>query len=612
MPGLSAFYGNVQRELDNLHMTLDKMLHFKNWSKKEIYKSRNFFIGFTGYGTYPLKAIQKDDLFITIEGYIYNKNIENIISVCNEALNQISCSKRNFGDFSSKLEDFDGEFLVFCLNKNDKSFILFNDILERLPFYYLFDEDKLFMSRELKFFKFMKNDLEIDKLSVAYQLLFNCFLYNSTYFKNVKRLKPGSMIYYDEGRDQMNVEEYFKLNFEQQKVSERSTDEDADYLTKLFLKSCENRLKQIEYDKLVLALSDGFDSRTVLAALNNFTRDIYIITYTGWKREREEKLCSEIAKNVAYFHENRWEPFSLTQTDVCEMENMVKLYDATIPSVSPWHQLLPYVEKKYDKRILFFTGDDGNRTLAPISSSEIRNAKDIYYLIDVIFSKFSFRLFSLQDVQELLNIGGNEIIDFIKNLFFEFPEKTLLGKYIHSNFIIRDFNWNFTREDEYRYYFWYTSLFWSPLFAKDAIPLRSKYKSYNELYIKVMKRLNACMTEPTDSYAFKKTYLQKIRENLRYIKILNRLYHRIKRIRKNEAKTFEPYIMRDINEYKNAPFQESCIFNQKVLNKFANNFMNKAHFERLFTVSKYCQDLFEKINNKSTKKNLRRDQFEYL
>ena len=70
----------------------------------------------------------------------------------------------------------DGEFVVFAFNNKTNTLIVFNDILGRIPIYFLKKENEIVISRFFRFINDFENNLAFDNTGLGEFLLFGYLL----------------------------------------------------------------------------------------------------------------------------------------------------------------------------------------------------------------------------------------------------------------------------------------------------------------------------------------------------------------------------------------------------------------------------------------------------
>ena len=89
---------------------------------------------------------------------------------------------------------FDGDFIILIYDPANMQYKIINDQLGRLPFYLFRDNEKVVISREMKFVYKQISQIEIEKYEIAECLLFGYPLGEKTYIKNLIRA-PSCIIY---------------------------------------------------------------------------------------------------------------------------------------------------------------------------------------------------------------------------------------------------------------------------------------------------------------------------------------------------------------------------------------------------------------------------------
>lgn len=576
MPGFSIVSSSASLDQDRIKHALDRLLHFSNYNNRVIYKNEKACLASTGYEAYPIEIVDDGRYLVAIEGRIYNRNKETIVSD----------AKKIFADGAeaSTLKDYDGEFLGIVLDRHQNRFCIYNDVLSRLPFYYFHEKGLFVASREIKFIRELFPELKIDRLALAEQLLFSTFLQTNTYFKGIKRLNPATILKYDEN---LSIQHYHEFDFD---VSDGQMSRAGAVreLSKAFLEGAENRLADYQDQSVVVALSDGFDSRTVLGALTHFREDIQTITYQEHDKRRQEMV--DTARRVASYHDCHWREYALRPVDRSEIEHVVTLFDATVPSIAPFSQLLPYLKVTFGEDCIFFTGDEGDLILPPVPRyGKAKACETIDELAELIVENAHANagaVFTFSEIENLTGVSSTDVHERIVNILSSYPEMNLIDKYIH--FIIREigFNWNFVREDRYRYYFWYTSLFWSPSFFRAAMAVPAKLKMRRKVYVPFMKAIGACAEVPTDSYQF--DWYSQVKRYFGQFEALKLVYKRL--FGRKSSKTLQTRLDKmsqaKLEEFESL-FSDQEVFNSDSMSSILEDSISKPQLERLFTTTHY-------------------------
>jgi asparagine synthase (glutamine-hydrolysing) len=459
--------------------------------KREILLTNDhYLVGCTKYSEYPISLIENSEYWVCIEGKIYGKpdsvlNNE-IFSILKHVFNGMHRSDRDKKIITDFLLQTDGDFIIYALDKNTKDFVIMNDALGRLPFYYYKDNEMILASREIQFISCaIKDNHEnhniFDKLGMAQMLLFCYTLGNRTLINNVYRLEPATVLRIYCDSTWLELDTIYRFNFEIKKYSNVSIEKNAEELVSLFSEACRNRA---DYDaKNIVSLSGGLDSRAVAACLHENKIPCYAVTSTEPHWRPVEGSISEtvIAEQIAMSLGMEWENYGVMKAGAEDLIMMLKIKKGlTYLGHSFFLRFLEKLNKNYGlKSINFFTGHDGGVVFSDLSNT-ITNLDNLDSLArGIIYLVGEFRL---AEVAALVHIKESEIVDELLNILGSYPEENLRQKLLHYLFFEDNAKFTFEIEDLSRIYFWTVSPFNSLPFFKYIINCPDKQKSKYALY----------------------------------------------------------------------------------------------------------------------------------
>jgi asparagine synthase (glutamine-hydrolysing) len=166
-------------------------------------------------------------------------------------------------DFVSQLN---GMFAIALWDKRRKSLILARDRIGIKPLYYMIGKDKLLFGSELK--AILQDDVEkkIDLQALSDFLSLNYIPAPRTIFKGIKKLLPGQLLIYTNGR--IRLHKYWDVEYrpEDNGLENYSEEHYSEALLDLLKKSVKKRL--ISDVPLGVFLSGGIDSSTIVALMH--------------------------------------------------------------------------------------------------------------------------------------------------------------------------------------------------------------------------------------------------------------------------------------------------------------------------------------------------------
>ena len=504
MPGISLKCSLVldKNEINNKRSHnffidgLTRLLFDERYCREILLAEEPYFVASTRYKEYPISIFDTSEFWVCVEGKIYDKTrslLEDELSILLRHVFQTSpMSNEDKNIVSEWLLNTDGDFMLYALNKNTKDFVIMNDILGRLPFYYHYDEDGEFIaSREIQFLAHLKdnnNDCEnkLDKIGMAELLLFSHTLGKRTLWSNIHRLEPASLLRVNGESMKPEIIDLYRFNFEKKENTNASIKNNATKLVSLFSEACKNRADQ--NSKNIISLSGGFDSRAVAAGLyrNNVSQSAVTSTEPHWRPVDGTRTETEIAEQIAGSLGIEWEDYGIMEP---YSKDLIMILNMKMGLTYLAHSfLLPFLNKvklKHGNRpINFFTGHGGDILFADLSFE----TEDLDNLIRNIIRIKGF--LPLQEVISVVNIKEVEIIEEIRKILSSYPEVNLGQKLVHYLFFESNAKFSFEIEDLNRYYFWSVAPFYSVPFFKYIMNCPDQQKTKLRLYREFLSRIS--------------------------------------------------------------------------------------------------------------------------
>lgn len=193
--------------------------------------------------------------FVFFDGFIFGVKKENWIEYFLE----------NFQ--KKELEKINGTFNCFVIDKKSGELYTLNDKYGIKPLFYFQDDDCIVYSPLVEALLHNSKKYEIDWSSWADFFVFTYILGDKTYFKEIRKVQPASLITYKEGSSKTIKYWDFKEWEKESKVeNELEIQKESE---KVLKKVVEDVLVSVgdERDKIIVNLSGGYDSRLILAAL---------------------------------------------------------------------------------------------------------------------------------------------------------------------------------------------------------------------------------------------------------------------------------------------------------------------------------------------------------
>ena len=369
MPGISLMisinniFENYFPKIINIQ---ESMNHNKDYYNKIIYNDSKCFLGYTRYNEYPINIFENKRFLIVIEGIIYNKHFKEIKNKFLKYLKKSYFSKKEFENEIKKfLFNSDGDFVIIILDKYEKKIIILNDLLGRLPTYYYYKKNNIFLfSREVKFLTSLINKIIFNKNSIAEYLIFGYPLGNKTFIKNIFRMEYATIIYIDISNLTTEFSKIYNFNFENKLNINFNKSDHINELKKLFLRSCKYRVSSLQNFKHILSLSGGLDSRTVAAAFKELDVKFNGITFFGFGAEKNE---IKRAKCVSEILEINWKLLYPKKPNLNDIKYLLYIKDGlNYAGMSFILSFFNQIKKLYGNNVVYYTGDGGDKLIPDI------------------------------------------------------------------------------------------------------------------------------------------------------------------------------------------------------------------------------------------------------
>jgi len=467
MPGINLTANLLQNEpiqIEKINLIQKGMLHSKRYFVQKIIAEDSINISATVYKSYPIEIFETKKYLIVIEGYIYNKDFQNVKNSVLKIADMISTAQKHKEKLRKFINESDGEFIIIIFDKSNNKLFVINDYLGKLPFYYYANSNNFIASREIKFITPFLNSLDFNKESFMEYLLYGFPFGKNTFIMGIYRMRPASLLSYNLNNSQFSDENNITINFDE--LSKKENDNSPKELKKIFLEVLGNRVKKLSKAKEILSLSGGLDSRAVLAGLN------YFIQPKAMSEDRnsgEESYAKSLADNFNI-------DLKLVKPDsekfLKNCEEIVFMKDGLLSTIqNDMLSILPKIVDIYGEKIAMYTGMFGGEIFRyqPIYSKKTKQ------LLKFLLNTNEGIKYSTKKVSRILNIEKKEIYEHLRSFLRSFNEKEVENKYIHFRF---EFNFRneIEGEDKYRFFFWETSPFYSNSIFKYAYSLDKNLK----------------------------------------------------------------------------------------------------------------------------------------
>jgi len=469
---------------------------FNIYSKKNrvIYRMNKLVVGALVHDDYPLIVFENQDDLVVLDGKIYgiskDEQKDNLLHLCSLLINK---------DWEEECRTFvseiDGEFIIIMINKPSTHFAIFNDSLGRLPFFFCIDNNCLIAARSINNIVRFFPKFKLNNFIIACQLLLEHPIGNGTFLKGVNRWPEGNYLRYI-GDNLLELKPFVKWNFDYINY-QISFNDMIENLTSSLIRACKARCNETYNHKIIVSLSGGFDSRVVATALKLSNVRFSLITRETQINEADYNEV-DIAKKVGSALEVKHDFISIPFIAMHLMIHSAIIRDGVLSiDLAPILAFLIKARELLGSNIFLFTGDGGDKTLAPLTIN--RKINTIVEMVDFLLEP------SVQWEKDITNeitkLRKNDLKDNIIDILVNYPEISMFGKYRGMKIRQRYNRWLAEGEDRNREVFWSTTPFFSPYFFKSALSCPNEWKKKYKLTIAILELLNYnCSLIPRAGY----------------------------------------------------------------------------------------------------------------
>jgi asparagine synthase (glutamine-hydrolysing) len=476
MPGIH-FVHSSQKRPDRLRIesALKPLLFDDRYRQDLLFSDQQVVLYSTKYGSYPVRSFKTEKFEIFFEGYIYGQTDSSLLSQLEElALIIFGVSADPAISISRWIRNQDGEFIIMIRENESGRWVFINDILARLPVYRMNQNGIFYLSRDISFFKGLGEVLAPDKQAIN-QLIVTGSIFNSrTFFEPVKSVPPATLLLWDNSSSYPKEIALTGIVLKEEKKRIRRKDLAAE-LADLFVTAC--RTRAIVGPKVIVSLSGGLDSRSVVCGLLLAPSDFSAITYKNDANPDDIESC--IAGNLARILGFKWEQLQLPAVTGNAVS---KFFDFKCGLLDPDNArdlfFFSYIRQHYGSDLVFFSGDGGDKTLPRLYPRF--GFDSISALAHNLSKKFSF--IPEEIACKLVAHPDQNPKDELRQLLSSYPEISPQEKYMKFIIAERCARILFEGEDRNRHSIWATTPFYSLPFFQKAITCPSSLKNGHKLY----------------------------------------------------------------------------------------------------------------------------------
>lgn len=589
MPGISFIYNPDLS--DSMHSEFGQALantcHNDRYQNIPLIEKKNVLVAKSTYPEYPIETFDINEFQAVFEGRIYNKSRAEIAKDLQE-IYEIAFSKKSVRNMPEDqlgkiLPGYDGEFVIVMVDKNSERFLIFNDVLGKLPFYYSNFEQSTIASRDIKLVRLLIPDVQFDPNALAYFLMLKYYPRGMTPFKSISKFPPGSFLLRRHAGDKSGIQRCFIPD-----LSENHSITSLDACARDLALTLSSAIKNRNRDRFgfsALALSGGLDSRLVLAAFKSSSQQAQI--YSSLNADNGNTADVDIAQECAAIADYEFNRIQLEKLRFEPMEYLAEcksglnnVYMAV--SFGLYESIITEMGWGTD----LYTGDGGAAVKTPYRMRGI--IKTPADLKRFIFDAQA--CFPDEVIEKLLSVDCNEL----KHKFIEYtgvyPAADINDTYLH--YIVQDYltYFGYEGEDRSRLFHWTQTPCEAPQFYFKALRVPDKYKTNLKLTSKMLEILYPPLTGPdyADYGAGIKSLKTKMALNIK--RLAYKYPGLLTLIRNVRSKTNRATSIRDYPDYERllnlieSSETVNDILDPQCLRQLLNGKLNNLQYYHLLTV----------------------------
>tara|TARA_B100001057_G_scaffold371059_1_gene375073 strand:- start:180 stop:2090 length:1911 start_codon:yes stop_codon:yes gene_type:complete len=305
-------------------------------------------------------------------------------------------------DYSLKI--FNGMFSFSLWDNQNNILFLGRDLIGEKPLYYSYINNNFYFSSQIRCFKSLGINLDIDVKALQLYLNLNYIPSPYSIFKNVKKLSPGSILKYDFNTNKIDIKKFRKIKFDQKENNNNSIDS----LDKILHEVIEQQL--VADVPVGIFLSGGLDSSLVASIASKVsTKKIQTFCISQKNKNYDESNISNlVSKKLNTEHKN----ILIDKNNILDAsERISEIYDEPFSDSSQIPSIILCKEvSQYGK--VFLTGDGGD---------EIFGGYNRYIYIN-LFNNLIKKIhpYIRKKIKVLLKLISSLDLTLLNKLFFKF------------------------------------------------------------------------------------------------------------------------------------------------------------------------------------------------
>jgi asparagine synthase (glutamine-hydrolysing) len=451
---------------------------------------QHFALGYACYPDYPVRLVEGLHGIGLIEGALVGLSQSTAQTVVQSFLEALA---RDPEAARTKLEAFcrqaDGDFVITLFDPLRLRVLVANDLLGRLQLFYRQHTSDFMIAREMKFLTGWLDVVSVERQALAETLLFGYPLGNTTHHSDIRRVPVASSIYLDCRHGVIDIRPYHTWNFEDGKALTVSRSQKAAQLAEQFVECCRRQANWADGRPLVVSLSGGLDSRSVVAGYSAANVSYSTASFIDSRDEATADI--RIAEQIAHVLGVRWELYRLAKPRFSDAAELVDIRDGlNYIGVAPMLEFLAHLLRSYGREACVVTGDMGQYPFTNLKSApSMRTAQDFvnYRLTNTVWP--------LDLAARLVKLKPREVKTHLIDYFSGYPEKSVRNWNVHFTLMERMLRLSLEGEERNRSIMWSMAPLGSPSFFAELASIPEEQKSHHILYGEFLRNLNPTIAE---------------------------------------------------------------------------------------------------------------------
>lgn len=434
------------------------------------------------YPSYPIRAYELGDTFVVVEGEIYNRADRDVDAKI------AALKERDFEveSVSAWLQKLDGEFVIYAVDTVSGDATVIPDLLGQLPLYYATTGNVGAVGRKKSALAALTGTTDVDRLAVAEYLRLGYTLTDRTFYDDIRRVPPGTVVHVDGTTGAVNPEQHYTFDFSATPHSSRDVGENARELASMFAEACARRAEACPGDN-VLLLSGGLDSRGILAGFE--AEDVRYRAITR-DSDQENPVDVSVAEKLAASVDGNWTRMQTPRPTGNDLLCHLRMSGGTDPfNIARIQPFLRTVRADVPEGSWLYPGAGGDKVMPDLSPT--RSLDSMEDLIDYVLSVEC--TFSADDVESITGVPESRIRDDLQSRLDSYPESNLEKKFVHYEIFERAFSWLFEATDTNRHHLWTSTPYYSLEVLHYSMGVPDRQKRRYRLFAEFLEHLSPAL-----------------------------------------------------------------------------------------------------------------------